>query len=206
MVKEKIIKIRKDKIGNILISEFKNKNTQLISLFLPLSAISFGILSIIVPQYMNDVLSFKIGQIGLMMAIGPIATVIGNVSGGVMSDKWGRKKSLYVFLSLNLVFAASLIFADSWQRLAIIWGIVGFLHGGHYSSFGALSMDVTNPKIGASQFSLLMAFGNAGEMGGTAISGSLVSLLGFSRVFLYSGWIYGPAILVLYFIKSNFKK
>ena len=205
MVKETMIVKRKEKIRKLLVSEFKKKNTQIISLFLPLSAISFGLLGIVIPQYMNDVLLLKIGQIGLIMAVAPIATVVGNVVGGFMSDKWGRKKSLFIFLGLNLIFAASLVFADSWQRLAIIWGIVGFLHGGHYSAFGALAMDVTNPKVGASQFSLLMAFGNAGEMGGTVFSGSLISLLGFSRVFLYSGWVYGPALIVLYFVKSKFK-
>ena len=205
LFKENIIVKRKQKIRKLLISEFKKKNTQLISLFLPLSAISFGMLAIVVPQYMNDVLMLKIGQIGLIMAIGPLTTVVGNVVGGFMADIWCRKKTLYIFIGLNLIFAASLIFANSWQRLAIIWGIVGFLHGGHYSTIGALSMDVTNPKIGAAQFSLIMAFGNAGEMGGTTISGTLITMIGFSRVFLYAGWIYAPALLVLYVIKIKNK-
>ena len=205
MVKETIIIKRKEKIRKLLVSEFKKKEVQLISLFMPLSAISFGILAIVIPQYMNDVLMLTIGQIGLIIAVAPIATVIGNVIGGFVSDKWGRKKTLFYFLGLNLFFAAMLVFADTWQKLVILWGIVGFLHGGHYSSFGALAMDVTNPKIGASQYSLLMAFGNAGEMGGTVSSGLLISILGFSRVFLYSGWIYGPALLVLHFIKEKIK-
>jgi MFS family permease len=205
MVKEKITVKRKQKIKKLLVSEFKKKNTQLISLFFPLSAISFGLLAIVVPQYMTDVLLFKIGQIGLIMAIGPIGTVVGNVVGGFMADNWGRKKTLYVFIGINLFFAASLIFVDTWQRLAIIWAIIGFCHGGHYSAFGALSMDVTNPKVGAAQYSIIMAFGNAGEMGGAMLSGSLISMIGFSRAFLYSGWVYGPALLVLYFIKSKFK-
>ena len=205
IVKETITIKRKEKIRKLLVSEFKKKELQLISLFMPLSAISFGILAIVIPQYMNDVLMLTIGQIGLIIAVAPIATVIGNVIGGFVSDKWGRKKTLFYFLGLNLFFAAMLVFADTWQKLVILWGIVGFLHGGHYSSFGALAMDVTNPKIGASQYSLMMAFGNAGEMGGTVSSGLLISILGFSRVFLYSGWIYGPALLVLHFIKEKIK-
>jgi len=205
MVKETIVVERKEKIKKLLVSEFKKKNTQLITLLFPISAISFGLLAIVVPQYMNDVLLFKIGQIGLIMAIGPIATVLGNIAGGFMADKWGRKKLLYIFFGINLIFAALLIFADTWQRLAIIWGIIGFLHGGHYTTLGALSMDITNPKIGATQYSIIMACGNIGEMGGTVFSGSLISLIGFSRTFLYSGWFYGPTILVLYFFKSKFK-
>jgi len=205
MVKDTIVPKRKEKIRKLLVLEFKKKNTQLIALFLPLSAISFGLLGVVVPQYMNDVLMMNMGQIGLLMAIGPLATVAGNIAGGFLADHWGRKKPLYLTLSLNLFFASALVFADTWQKLAIIWCIVGFLHGGHYSAFGALSMDVTNPKVGAAQYSLLMAAGNAGEMGGAAVSGSLISTLGFSRVFLYSGIVYGPALLVLRFIKSKFK-
>ena len=205
LVKEKIIIDKKQRIGKLLVKEFKKKNTQLVILLFPISAISFGLLTIVVPQYMNDVMSLKIGQIGLITAIGPIATVIGNIVGGFMADHWGRKKSLYIFLGINLIFASLLIFADTWLILVIIWGIVGFLHGGHYSALGALSMDVTNPKLGASEYSLIMAAGNAGEMGGTVISGSLISLIGFSRTFLYSGWLYGPALLVLYFMKLKIK-
>jgi MFS family permease len=206
MVKEKIIIENKQKVGKLLVEEFKKKNTQLVTLLFPISAISFGLLTIVVPQYMNDVLLLKIGQIGLITAIGPIATVFGNIVGGFMADHWGRKKSLYVFLGVNLIFASLLIFADTWLILAIIWGLIGFLHGGHYSALGALSMDVTNPKLGASEYSLIMAAGNAGEMGGTVFSGSLISSIGFSRTFLYSGWIYGPAIIVLYFIRFKLKK
>ena len=205
MFKEKIIEKRKQKIGKKLATEFKKKNTQLISIFFPISAISFGMLSIVIPQYMNDVLLLKIGQIGLIMALGPIATVFGNFVGGFMADSWGRKKTLCVFVGLNLIFVMLLIFADTWLMLAMIWGIIGFLHGGHFSAFGALSMDITNPKIGAVQYSLIMSIGNAGEMGGATFSGALISTIGFSRIFLYGGWLYGPALLVLYFIKSKFK-
>lgn len=205
MIKETKIIEREQKITKIVVSEFKKRNTQLIALLFPLSTISFGLLSIVIPQYMNDRLLLTIGQIGLIAAIAPIATVVGNIVGGFMADHWGRKKTLYLFFGLNLIFCMLLVFADSWQRLAIIWGIIGFLHGGHYTTTGALAMDVTNPKVGASQFSLIMAVGNAGEMGGTTISGSLISIIGFSRVFLYSAWAYGPALLVLYLIKLKSK-
>lgn len=205
MFKEKIVIEKKQKIGKLLVKEFKKKNTQLVTLLFPLSAISFGLLTIIIPQYMNDVMFLSIGQIGLITAIGPIATVVGNIVGGFMVDHWDRKKSLYVFLGINLIFATLLIFADTWLILAIIWGVIGFLHGGHYSALGALSMDVTNPKLGASEYSLIMAAGNAGEMSGAVFSGSLILLIGFSRTFLYSGWFYGPALLILYFMKLKIK-
>jgi len=43
--------------------------------------------------------------------------------------------------------------------------------------------------------------GNAGMTGGETVSGTLVSMIGFGRTFLYSAWIFGPALLILFFIK-----
>ncbi len=204
-IKDTPIPERKEKTRKLLVVEFKKTNIQFISIFFPISAISFGLLSIVIPQYMNDVLNLSISQIGLIAAVAPLATVFGNVIGGFLADIWNRKNTLYLTISLNMFFAASLVFADTWEKLAIIWCIVGFLHGGHFSAFGALSMDVTNPKIGAAQYSILMSIGNSGEMGGAAASGSLITVLGFTRVFLYSGLVYGPALLILRFVKSKYK-
>jgi len=205
MVKETIIVKKTQKITKVVASEFKKKNTQLITLLFPFTTISFGLLAFAIPQYMNDVLFLSIGQIGLIAAVAPILTVVGNILGGFMADTWGRKKTLYVFLVINLIFCLLLIFSDNWLRIAIVWSLIGFLHGGHFTATGALAMDVTNPKVGAAQYSLIMASGNVGEFCGTTVSGSLISLIGFSRIFLYSAWFYGPALLVLYFVKSKFK-
>ena len=84
------------------------------------------------------------------------------------------------------------------------YGTIGFLQGGGIFAAGsALMMDVTNPKIGASQYSILASICNFGEYGAGAISGSLIALLGFSRVFLYTAWSMGPALLILYFIRPK---
>jgi MFS family permease len=110
---------------------------------------------------------------------------------------------MYVSLSTLCLFSALLFTVGSWQQLAIIYGIIGFFHGGLYSASGALLMDITNPKIGATQYSLLTSLANMGEMGAGAVSGSLISAIGFGRLFLFSGWIYGPALLILYFIRCK---
>jgi len=63
-------------------------------------------------------------------------------------------------------------------------------------------MDVINPRIGATQFSILTGLANLGMVNiGSGSGGILVAMLGFSRVFLYSAWVFGPALLILYLIK-----
>ena len=201
VVKEvKIVKNRQ-KIGKLLVGEFKKKTTQLVSIFAPVFTINSGVLMFLVPLYMKTALQLDIAQIGLIAAIFPATKVVGAIVGGTMTDRWGRKITLFIFLGICVFFSASLIIANTWQILAVLYGIIGFLHGGSFTAFAAMLMDVTNPKVGATQYSILTSLANFGEMSSGAMSGSLVALVGFSRVFLYSAWALGPALLLLYFIK-----
>jgi MFS family permease len=201
VVKDTKIYKKRQRVGALLIGEFKKRTTQLVSIFAPIFAINSGILMLLIPLYMKTVLQLDIAQIGLIVAIFPATKVIGAFFGGVITDKWGRKITLYIFMGISIFFSASLIFADTWQFLATIYGIIGFLQGAYITAFSAMLMDITNPEIGATQYSFLTSLANFGEMGSGAISGSLVALLSFSQVFLYSAWVLGPALLILRFIK-----
>jgi hypothetical protein len=67
-------------------------------------------------------------------------------------------------------------------------------------------MDVTNPRIGATQFGIFTGVANAGLNGGGMITGSLVVLFGFARTFLWAAWVFGPTLIVLYFVQLKRKK
>jgi len=201
VVKEVKIVKKRQKVGTLLIKEFKKKTTQLVAIFAPVFAINSGLLMILVPLYMKTALQLDVAQIGLIAAIFPATKVLGAFLGGVMTDRWGRKITLYIFIGICVFFSASLIIATTWQILALIYGIIGFLHGGYFTAFAAMLMDITNPKIGATQYSILTSLANFGEMGAGAMSGLLVALLSFNQVFLYSAWALGPTLLLLYFIR-----
>jgi len=64
-------------------------------------------------------------------------------------------------------------------------------------------MRIVNPKVCATQFALLAAISNGGDTIGQLMSGSLIVLVGFTGVFLFSGWLLGPPLLILYFININ---
>jgi hypothetical protein len=64
-------------------------------------------------------------------------------------------------------------------------------------------MDVTNPKIGGTQYSFLSSISNFGEIGIAMISGSLVVFLGYNRFFLYTALIIGVSLLILYFVRET---
>ena len=192
---------KREKIVSLLYNEFKKKTTQLVSIFTPIVAINIGLLGVAVPLYLNVSLNINIAQIGLIVTIWSATRVFGSLSGGVICDRWGRKHPLYILLTLGGFFTAMLIFAKSWESVAVLYGIIGFFNGGLYTVLSALLMDVTNPKIGATQYSILTSLGNFGMTAGESSTGTMVSLLGFTRTFLYGALFFGPALLILKIIK-----
>lgn len=192
---------RPEKMRNLLISEFRKKTTLLVSVFSPILLINSGLLRLVIPLYMKIVLELDVAQIGLIIAITPVMTAVGSLLGGPLSDKIGKKIILYVIIGGSIFFSASLIFSNTWQILVFLYGIIEFLRGGYTAVVVAMYMDVSNPRVGATQFSIFTSLANGGTTVGNTVSGSMVAFLGFSRVFLYSAWFFGPALLLLYFIK-----
>jgi MFS family permease len=191
----------KEKILPLVTSEFKTKTVLLITLFSPLVFMNEGIMSFIIPIYMRDGLGLSDVQVGFIAMILPVFLAVGSLFGGVITDKIGRKPALYLFISFNILCTASLIVADSWWRLSILYAMIGFLMGGHSTVSCALFMDVTNPKIGATQYGIFTGIANVGLNGAGMITGTLAVSLGFARTFLYAAWVFGPALLVLHLIQ-----
>jgi MFS family permease len=203
LIKETKKRIKHQKIAKPLIGEFKKKQTQILATLAPVLHINKGLLMIVIPLYMKVFLNLEIAQIGLIVTIFPITSAFGSIVGGTTADKWTRKKTLYLFVWISIVFSALLILADTWIILAVIYGIVGFLQGGLVTVGCAMFMGATNPKIGGTQFSILTSLGNAGMLAGESVSGILITVFGFTRTFLYSAWFFGPALIVLHFVKEQ---
>ena len=87
--------------------------------------------------------------------------------------------------------------------MAFYYPLIGLVQGGTtFSALMALFMDITNPKIGATQYSILTSITNFGDYSIAIASGFLLMVLGYQRFFLYAAWIVGPALVVLYFVKE----
>jgi MFS family permease len=200
----KIVKTRQ-KVGRILVNEFKKKISLLVAFLGLLLALPIGLLTLVAPIYMNINLQLDITQIGLITMGFTLSSAVGSFFGGIITDKWGRKKSLYLLIILSIVFSAMLVFSNNWQNFVLVFGSIGFLQGGYFASFMAIAMDVTNPRVGATQFSIFTGLGNFGMLGLMMISGTLYVMLGSFRLFLYSALLFGPALLILYFLRYKLK-
>jgi MFS family permease len=203
LIKEVKTSKKRPKIASLLKQEFKKRNTQLVTINCIILGISSGLVLFLIPLYMKTVLNLNIAQIGLITTIYPIAFISGSLLSGFLVDRFGRKWIMIIVIILNTIFYLALIFTNNWQVFALIYALCGFFDGGWVITIGTMQMDVSNPKIGATQFSILTSVYNFGEVGIGTISGSLVVMLGFVRMFFISTWLSGPALLILYFIRSK---
>ena len=78
------------------------------------------------------------------------------------------------------------------------------LQGGScFAALFSLFMDIKNPKIDSTQYSILTSIANFGDTVIPMINGTLLFMIGYSRFFLFAAWILGPALLILYFMEEK---
>lgn len=191
----------KSVITQALLIELKRKVIIMLMIFLPLTTLSIGFLETIMPPYMKLSVSLDIGYIGIIALYYSLAMAAGSIVGGFASDRYGRKSTLFTVLSIAALSSFLLVITKNFYSTAAIWAIVGFTQGGISSIGCAILMDFVNPKIGATEFSIMTSFFNLGSTVGATFSGFIVVLLGFHYSFIISALVYIPSIILLNFIQ-----
>ena len=186
---------------------FRKKNTWLAILFALTSASAFEAAGGLAGPFLTDL---KINQetIGIFFAVPVvIAMFIGGLIGGYVSDKINRKKAVGVFLS---GFVTSVIFISILNYLNSSAAATGFLSGftvmyffvGLFTASSyALFMDLTNPKIGGTQFSTYMAATNGCEAWSVWVAGNIITGYGYSPAFIFMCIVSLLSLIVLKKIK-----
>jgi PAT family beta-lactamase induction signal transducer AmpG len=129
-------------------------------------------------------------RIGLFFGLFAVtATLAGGLIGGWLSDRWGRTRSVGVFLCGVIVTVAMLGWVDLHGGTAVVilflvltamYFCVGLFTVASY----ALFMNLTQPRLGATQFSTFMAATNGCESWSAWAGGRVVGAYGYSASFL----------------------
>ncbi len=169
------------------------KSTWFGLLFALFSAAGFEAVGAVAGPYMIEK-GISGEQVGLFFAIPVVIGMLGGaLLGGYVSDRIGRKRAVAMFLILFVINIAAIsandiLFANElkWMVIALFSGLY-FCIGMFTSSSYALFMDITNPQLGATQFSAYMGVTNACESWSTFAVGKLNASYGFPSAFLAMG-------------------
>ncbi len=130
--------------------------------------------------------------IGLFFALpAVIATLIGGMIGGYVSDRFGRVASVALSLIGIVTVVMGLSGLDAFrptepvrEALIVMFTTLYLFIGFFTASSYALFMDLTHPRLGATQFSAFMAATNGCEAWSAWAAGRLVAWNGYASSFL----------------------
>lgn len=173
---------------------------------LPAGAMSLGLAlqsNLAVELGMND---DEVGWLQLW------STVLGGVFcvvGGWLSDRWGRRRTLFVYLalmSLPVWYLMQVLIAHDYvmpvapsatDKPAVAAGLLtafwvaglsyAVFQGLMYGTRSAIMMDVTNPKVAATQFTAYMALMNLAIAYSATWQGIAIEAWGYPRTLLIDG-------------------
>jgi PAT family beta-lactamase induction signal transducer AmpG len=165
------------------------------------SIASFGVDGL-VTFFMNDELNASETVIGQYGALRGLGAVIGAVGSGLLIDRLGRRRSAYGAVLVISVMALLIGAASDVEGLRIMGVPWGIAWGIQETVFVALAMGLSDTRIAASMFALMMAFSNVGTAIGEGLATGLTDNIGFSSVF---GLLAGVNVLVLPILWGLFK-
>ncbi|MEQ1886349.1 MAG: MFS transporter [Bryobacteraceae bacterium] len=177
---------RKNRPGVREILQTVGANWRLVLLGMMLSimtTVTFYMITAYMPTYGNSVLKFSQKESMLVTLIIGMSNFILLPTGGICSDRFGRRKMLAIFSGLALVTAypllAWLVSAPSLGRLIFAGLWFSMIFGGYNGSMVVYLVELMPAKVRASGFSLAFALA-AGIFGGftPAVSTYLIHVTG----------------------------
>jgi PAT family beta-lactamase induction signal transducer AmpG len=171
------------------LQSFSKINTWVAIIFALTSASAFESTGALAGPFLND-LNINIDSIGVFFAIPVVlAMLFGGIVGGYLSDRVERKKSVALFLigfvlSIIIISIYNLNGGSGSLIYFSLFTIMYFFVGLFTTSSYALFMDLTNPRIGGTQFSTYMAATNGCEAWAVWLAGITTASFSYSYAFI----------------------
>lgn len=138
----------------------------------------------LVNPFLAESFNFNYSVAGFIATVIGLGIVVGGLLGGRITARIGQRQSVHNALLISLV-SVSLLAAITGQWMAWVLVVVfGFGFGFYETVYFAISMRVTDGRIAATMFSILMAVANIGTGIGLGVSGALAESVGYRATFL----------------------
>ncbi len=138
----------------------------------------------LVNPFLSQQFQISLSTAGFVATVLGLGIVFGGLAGGSITDRIGQKKSVLTALVIALVSIGLLsLIVDQWMVWVLVL-VFGFAFGFYETVYFAISMRVTDGRIAATMFSILMAVANIGTGIGLGITGMMADNLGFKVSFI----------------------
>ncbi len=137
----------------------------------------------IVNPFLQHEFGINFASAGLFTTIWGVGVAIGGLTGGRLVDTLGHRRSLVTAVGLSLVGVLLLAFTPGVAVAVALVVLFGLAFGYYETVYFAISMNLTDPRIAASMFAILMAVANVGTGIGLGASGALVDTIGYRLTF-----------------------
>jgi PAT family beta-lactamase induction signal transducer AmpG len=138
------------------------------------------------PLFRNQ-LGFSEQQVASLATIGGIVSALGALLGGVLGDRLGCRRTLLGaclgVAGLNLAFSACRGLWGHFPVLLAYTAVEGIMVGVVYATMLALFMDLTNPRVAATQFQIYMALLNIKDACAQKLGGRLAERISAPTMF-----------------------
>ncbi len=141
-----------------------------------------------------------------------VATLVGVILGGKASDRFGRLKTVGLFLAGFVFVILNLAIVDQFYPQGtprMMFGILlamYFFIGLFTATSYALYMDLTDPRVGATQFSAFMAATNGCEAWATWAGGRIAADAGYFTAFSLMSVVSLLSLPLLWLLPVNGKR
>ncbi len=188
---------------------FRREHLTTISLFFIFAcALSTGqsVVGTMLPIFLKNQIGLSLSSVGLFFTGSSVLSLLGQVPGGWLADRYGRKRVILAFLlPIPFIFSAWAMVND-WVAMLVLYS----LFAGCLSMMGSASLallsDSFPSELKGAAFSVRMTGFRMGSIVGPLLSGYLYSSLSPKSPFIAAALLFFTGIPLVYLIKEKPKQ
>ncbi|NTF08914.1 MFS transporter [Agrobacterium rubi] len=159
------------------------------------------------PKYLGDVKGLALLQIGFIASLPFVGGVLGNISGGWLSDKIldkRRKPTMIISAIATTLTMVALVYApEGVIGVSLLLFLAGYLLNIGYSSFSVYSMSITTAETYPMAASVVNTAGQAGGALAPLAAGYILDTYDWNAVFLFLAVCSMAALFVIMVMREQ---
>lgn len=173
-------------------------------------AIGFSVVMPFLAIYLHDRLGVAMSLVGAVFLVGAVMAALGQLIGGTLADRWGRRRVMVVSVSSRgaafVLVSIAIAGAEGFLLISILVIISFFLGSMFDPAANAMIADVVEKGKRLEAFGLLRVGTNIGWALGPMLGGFLAAI-SYSTLFLLTAFTSGvSAVLIFLMISESLRK